>query len=407
MTYDLIIIGGGAAGLMAAAEAGRLGLKTLVCEGQETPARKLLICGGRRCNAANANVTENDFNAGCRHTLRHVLREWSTQDTLDFFVRWGAPLAVQKDGQYFSADDRAQTVLDALLRAVAAGNADLRCGARVLDVSHDGTGFVLAIEGEVLRAKTVLVTTGGLSYPTLGSDGAGYRIAEHFGHRIVSTRPALAPFVATGATFKALSGIATEVRLTLWSRGRKAATCDGPFLFTHRGFSGPAVLEMSLAWSDARAADGELRADFLPALPGETLAPILDGAGQRTLRNVIRAYIPERLVDLLLEHAGVDGAVRPGKGELRKAQRQTLARTLRSLPLPIREDGGYGKAEVTAGGVDLKSVKGSSLESRLQPGLFFAGEVLDVDGRIGGFNLQWAWASGVAGARGAGKRLES
>lgn len=407
MTYDLIIIGGGAAGLMAAAEAGRLGLETLVCEGQKTPARKLLICGGGRCNAANANVTASDFHTGCRHTLQHVLREWTTRDTLDFFARWGAPLAVQKDGQYFSADDRAQTVLDALLKAVAAGGALLRCGTRVLDVTHDRMHFAVALEEDVLQAKAVLVTTGGLSYPTLGSDGAGYRIAERFGHELVPTRPALAPLMASDDVFMALAGVSTDVRLTLRAEGRKAGTADGPLLFTHRGFSGPAVLAMSLAWTDARAGNGELRVDFLPDLPGEDLAPLLDGAGRRTLRNVVREHLPERLVDLLLEQAGVDGAIRPGKGELRKAQRRALVATLRDLPLPIRADGGYAKAEVTAGGVDLESVKGSSLESRLQPGLFFAGEVLDVDGRIGGFNLQWAWASGVAGARGVAKRRSS
>jgi len=405
MTYDLIIIGAGAAGLMAAAEAGRLRMSTLVCEGQITPARKLLICGGGRCNAANAHVSEKDFNASCRHTLRHVLREWSTQDTLDFFARWGAPLAMQKDGQYFSADDRARTVLEALLNAVQAGDAALRCGARVLDVGHDGAVFKVTLEDDVLHTNSVLVTTGGLSYPALGSDGAGYHIAQKFGHELIPTRPALTPLIAADALFKPLAGIATEVRLTLWSQGRKTVTVDGPMLFTHRGFSGPAALEMSRAWSDAQAANGEIQVDFFPMVPGNDIAPILDGAGQRTLRNTIKDHAPERLVDLLLEQAGVDGTIRPGKGQLRKVDRQALAKTLRALPLPIRENGGYAKAEVTAGGVDLKSVKGSSLESRLQDGLFFAGEVLDVDGRIGGFNLQWAWASGVAAVRGVAKHM--
>ncbi len=405
MTYDLIIIGAGAAGLMAAAEAGRLGLNTLVCEGQNTPARKLLICGGGRCNATNAHVTEKDFNAGCRHTVRHVLREWLTQDTLDFFAHWGAPLALEKDGQYFSADDQAQTVLDALLKAVRAGGAALKCGAHVRCVRHDGTNFAVAFAEDTLSAKAVLVTTGGLSYPTLGSDGAGYHIAEQFGHQLISTRPALAPIIASDTSFKPLAGIAAEVRLTLWSQGRKTVTVEGPMLFTHRGFSGPAALEMSLAWSDAHTANGEVRADFFPALPGDDIAPILAGAGQRTLKNTIREHMPERLVDVLLERAGVEGAIRPGKEGLSKVERQALTQALRALSLPIRESGGYAKAEVTAGGVDLKSVKGSSLESRLQDGLFFAGEVLDVDGRIGGFNLQWAWASGVAAARGIAKRL--
>jgi hypothetical protein len=328
---------------------------------------------------------------------------WSTQDTLDFFARWGAPLAVQKDGQYFSADDKAQTVLDALLKAIRAGGAEVRYRASVEGVSHDGSVFDVALAEERLNAKSVLVTTGGLSYPTLGSDGAGYRIAERFGHALIPSRPALAPLIASDDTFKPLAGISTDVRLTLWSQSRKIGEAEGPLLFTHRGFSGPVALAMSLAWTDARADDGELRVDFLPTLPGDGIAPLLEEAGQRTLKTVIREYLPERLAVRLLEAAGVDGSIRPGKGELPKAQRPALTRSLRVLPLPVHDDGGYGKAEVTAGGVDLKSVKGSSLESRRQAGLFFAGEVLDVDGRIGGFNLQWAWASGIAAARAIAK----
>ena len=402
VTPDLIIVGGGAAGLMAAAEAGRLGRRALVLEGQPTPARKLLICGGGRCNATHARVSEADYGAGCRHTLRHVLKTWSVDDTLRFFADYGAPLRRQKDDQYFSADDRARTVLDALLAAVGAGGAELRCDAKVRGVRAEADGFAVELGGETLRAPTLLLTTGGLSYPTLGSDGDGYAFARAFGHAIVPTRPALAPLVASEPVYKNLSGVSTDVRLTLRADGRRLAVADGPLLFTHRGFSGPAVLAISRDWTDARP-DGRLHADFLPDLPGDGLADLLDGSGRRTLRTVLKTRLPERLADRLIERADLDGAARIG--DLRKAERARLATILRDLPLPVSADGGWAKAEVTAGGVDLKSVRGAALESRHRPGLFFAGEVLDVDGRLGGFNLQWAWASGVAAARGAVARL--
>ncbi len=395
MVYDLIIVGGGASGLMAAAEAGRLGLQVLVCEGQRAPGLKLLICGGGRCNATNARVSEKDYNAGCEHTLRHVLQGWSSHDTSHFFKKWGAPLTEREQGQFFSADDRARSVLKALWKAVDAGGATVRCNTKVRNIVREQDLFNVVLKSEVLQAKAVLVTTGGMSYPATGSDGDGYKFAKQFGHRIVPPRPALTPFLASEDLFDPLAGIVLDVRLSLWAHGRKVRMTEGPFLFTHRGFSGPAVLELSSAWAEAREAGGEILLDFFPAVKKDGIAFLLDGAGQKNLKNVLKDVLPERLIDVLLKKAGVDGGICSGKGELRKEQRHALEKVLRALALPVRNTDGFFKAEITAGGVDLKSVKGATLESRLQDGLYFAGEVLDVDGRIGGFNFQWTWASGT------------
>ena len=340
MTYDLIIIGGGAAGLMAAAEAGRLGLSVLVCEGQRSPGLKLLICGGGRCNATNARVTEKDYNAGCAHTLRHVLQGWSSHDTSHFFKRWGAPLTEREDGQFFAADDRSRSVLNALLKAVEAGKAEIRRNSMVRDIVREGDLFNVVLKSEVEQGRSVLIATGGMSYPATGSDGSGYHFAKQFGHRILPPRPALTPFLASEDTFDPLTGIVHEAGLTLWAGGRKLRTTRGPFLFTHRGFSGPAALDMARPWQDVRDDHGEIRLDFFPAVKAEGVAFLLDTAGQKTLKNVLKDVLPERLVDVLLKKAGIDGAICPGKGGLRKEWRHALEKVLRALVLPIKNTDG-------------------------------------------------------------------
>ncbi|MBF0619825.1 MAG: aminoacetone oxidase family FAD-binding enzyme [Candidatus Omnitrophica bacterium] len=404
--YDLIIVGAGAAGLMAAAEAGALGFKAVVLESQREPGLKILMSGGGRCNATNARVTEKDYAAGCEHTLRHVLKTFSSSEAVAFFEQWGAPLSLQETGEYFSADNKARTVRDALLRAVSAGKVEILCQHPVKNITVQDGLFNVVAEGAIRRARAVVVTTGGLSYPSTGSSGAGYALAESFGHQLVSARPALTPFLASRDIFATLSGIAVPVRLSLWALGRKLRSVEGPMLFTHNGFSGPAPMEISCPWIDARNDEGEIRVDFFPTEKGQGIGFILDNAGQQNLKNLLARSLTERLALVLLSEAKVDGFKHPGKNELWNKEKKALERVLREYTLPVDNVMGYAKAEATAGGVDLKELKGATLESRLQPGLYFAGEVLDVNGRIGGFNLQWAWASAVAVIRAVAKKYK-
>lgn len=402
--YDLIIIGAGAAGLMAAAEAGRLGLNVLVLEGQREPGLKLLITGGGRCNATHARVTAKDFHAGNAHTLRHVLQTFSPHDAVAFFEAWGAPLAVQPSGEFFAADDKASTVRDALVRAARHYGAVIECGRRVISLTAEGAGFNVVGHDFLRTGRKVLVTTGGLSYPATGSDGSGYVFAGNFGHRLVPAHPALVALFAGDDSFATLGGITSPVRLSLWGGGKKLLSVEGPFLFTHQGFSGPAAMEMAGPWLKAMAQGPvEIRADFLPAVKGEDISTVIIPGNRRSIKNILTAYLPERLVIVLAQLAKVD-PLRPS-GELRVDERRALQRSLRACPLPVGDTAGYAKAEVTAGGVDLEELKGATLESRLQEGLYFAGEVLDVDGRIGGFNLQWAWSSAIAAARAVARNI--
>jgi predicted Rossmann fold flavoprotein len=404
---DLLIVGAGAAGLMAAAEAGRLGLKTLLLEGQSRPGAKILMSGGGRCNATNIKVTEHDYaTEGPAHVVRHVLEGFSPDQAFHFFDQWGAPLVLEQDGKYFSADNEAKTVLAALLRAQKAGGAEILYGRRVTSVAADKGGFNAVAAGELFSARSLLIATGGLSYPATGSDGAGYRLAASFGHKPPVLTPALTPLRSGRNAFGYLKGVAVPCRLTLWAKTRKVRACEGPLLFTHTGFSGPAVFDMSRHWKRAQDAGGAvLTVDFFPQLKKEGLG--LEGlspeALKKTAKNFMIRVLPERLALTLLKEAGIDTAL--PLGGLSKEKKKRLERVARAFPLDIEGVFGYDKAEVTSGGIDLNELKGASLESRLQPGLFFAGEILDVDGRVGGFNLHWAWASGVAVARSAAKKL--
>lgn len=405
--HDLIIIGAGAAGLMAAAEASRLGLDVLVLESQREPGLKILVSGGGRCNVTNARLGEKDYAAGCPHTLRHVLKTFTPPQAVEFFEHWGAPLALQDTGEFFSADDKARTVRDALVRAAGESGARMVCGWRVHSLALQDGAFNVIGQELIECARAVLVTTGGLSYPATGSDGAGYALAGLFGHHIVPTRPALTPFLSSGDIFSNLAGIVVPVRLSLWAEGRKLRSVQGPLLFTHNGFSGPAPMEMSGYWSAVKDKPGcGISVDFMPEMKGDDIEFLFDpSSAKRSIKNVTAQFLPERLAAVLIGAAGLDA--RLFSGEMGRKDKKALAGFLRGCVLPIQDTMGYDKAEVTAGGVDLKELKGATLESRLQGNLYFAGEVVDVDGRIGGFNLHWAWASGVAAARAIARKIKT
>jgi predicted Rossmann fold flavoprotein len=394
--YDLIIIGAGAAGLIAAQEAGRSGLSVLVLEGQAAAGAKILLSGGGRCNATNAVITEKDFNSGCPRTVRHVLEHFSADAAVRFFEERGVALQLEEDGKYFSSAGDANVVLRALLKAADGSGARIEYQRRVQKVSCQDGLFHVTGNGFAVQGCSILVATGGLSYPATGSDGFGHALAKQFGHRISPVFPVLTPFKTNDALWTSLSGIAVPVRLTLWASGRKVIEKQGSLLFTHEGFSGPVVLDMSRHWGAAqKEKDAAISVDFLPQSPQLHYK-------RRHLKNAFAEVLPLRLVEVLLEKTEINGTKQ--YFNLRASQREALDKILRSCPLPISGVMGWGKAEVTAGGVDLEELKGASLESKLQPGLFFAGEVLDVDGRVGGFNLHWAWASGIAAASGVLRR---
>lgn len=406
---DVAIIGAGAAGLMAAVSAGRAAATNgsacsiVAFDGARTLGAKILVAGGGRCNVTHHAVTPDDYFGGAsRNSIKQVMRRFGVSDTVAFFNELGVEFKREDTGKLFPTTDDAHTVLDALLRAVGEAGATLCHPARVDRVGRDGDGFVVGGPWGVCRAGRVILATGGMALPRSGSDGAGYRFAKGLGHTLAEPIfPALVPLVvAEGHFVRSLSGIAVPTRVEVRaSTGKRLYDTTAPVLLTHFGLSGPAILDASRHLTQARLADpgASLVLNFVPERSPEAVDADLAGLGKRTAGRWVRELLPERLAEALCAHAGVDPAT-PGSS-LRKDQRRALVRAVTELAVPIERDRGFTFAEVTAGGVPLTEVNIKTMESRVCPGLFLCGEILDVEGRIGGFNFQWAWATGwIAGA---------
>jgi len=406
---DTIIVGAGAAGLKAAITCARGGLKTLLLDSQDSVGAKILMSGGTRCNVTNETVTEKDFSSNHPRAVRNILRAWPSEKARQFFDELNVKLIREDSGKYFPASNSARTVLNALLDETNRLGVMLRTGKKVTEIVFESNHFRVVTASDTFRGKTVILTTGGLSYPTTGSDGSGYQLARHFAHTIVKTRPALTPLMAKEKVLKTLSGIAVPCRLSLKLQGKTSMTFESPLLFTHFGFSGPAALNMSRFWLVANEIEkAQLFANFVPDVSEEkflnTLKEEQNASPNQTLRTVLKNLFPERMIDVWLNFCDISKTGR--LSHLSRAKQRALIESLYRFELPVSGVFGYQKAEVTAGGVSLEEVSTTTLESNRQAGLFFAGEILDADGRIGGFNFQWAWASAHVAAEGAVKRLK-
>ena len=367
---------------------------------------KILVSGGSRCNVTNAIVTESDFNGGRPAVIRTILRGLPVADTVAFFSDIGVPLHEEASGKLFPDSNRSRDVLEALLRELDRLGAGVRSDHRVSAVAADDGGFLVTTSQGPLRARSVVLATGGLSLPKTGSDGAGYEFARRFGHTIIPTTPALAPLVldaAKAAALAALSGVTLPVRLDLRVNGAVTARLPGSLLWTHFGVSGPVVLDMSRHWLRSRLDGGapDLHASLCP----DDSFDSLDAKFIELSRRQPRISIQTALSTMLAASIGTALAERlqlPSEttlAELSRADRRQLVHAMVELPLPVTDSRGYAFAEATAGGVDLSEINPSTMESRRRPGLFLVGEILDVDGRIGGFNFQWAWSSAYVAAR--------
>ncbi|MBI2871454.1 MAG: NAD(P)/FAD-dependent oxidoreductase [Candidatus Omnitrophica bacterium] len=392
----------------------RAPLEILLLETSRKVGAKILMSGGTRCNVTHKEVKPSDFQGGPRHFVKHVLEAFTPADAMGFFNGIGVELVLEPPGKFFPVSHSAQTVLDALIKEVGRAGTALKTDARVTDVKRSGDRFRLSGQGDAfcVSARKVIITTGGLSYPTTGSDGAGYRFASGFGHTIVGTHPALTPLLTNDRDWRNLSGLSLEARLTFSKDGRKQCENRGAFLFTHFGFSGPAALDISRHVATARPEEKpKVVISFLPGHREETLSRAVESEHVKMPKRHIQSVLvrelslPGRFAETLLKKLGIDGTQTIGASS--NETRRRLVHALLEYPLEVEGVYGYKKAEVTAGGVDLREVDVSTMESKLVAGLYFAGEVLDVDGRIGGFNFQWAWSTGALAGRGAARALVS
>ena len=403
----IAVVGAGAAGLMAAIQAARAGpgREVIALDGARTLGAKILVSGGGRCNVTHHAVDETAFAGSTRPAIRKVLRRFDVDRTVEFFGERGVALVREDTGKLFPVSDRARTVLEALVGAAREAGVTLRHPWRVERIDRREGGFVLhSASGERLEADRVVLASGGRSLPKTGSDGHGYTLARSLGHSITPrVFPGLVPLtLPRGHPLSALSGLSVPVRLAVrGGSARSRASFEGALLCTHFGLSGPAVLDVSRYWIDARLDDpsAALMARWLPGTTAEALDAALRGLGGGTLGGLLERWLPDRLAGVLCSLAGVEAGRRGHR--LSREERTALVRAVLEWPLPVTGDRGYAYAEVTAGGVPLAEVRLETLESRACPGLYLCGEICDVDGRIGGFNFQWAWASGYVAGRGA------
>lgn len=410
---DVVIVGAGAAGLFAAIWAGRNSEahpnRIAVFDGAKKLGAKILVAGGGRCNVTHCRVTEHDFAGSSPAAIRKVLRRFSVAQTIQFFSDAGVELKEEETGKLFPVTDSARTILNALIDQSKESHVAIVHPARVAEVEHlpcNGAvselkkepRFRVVVESGVVLARHVIVCTGGKSLPKSGSDGSGYRLVEKLGHSIAKPLvPALVPLVLEESHWiRELSGVTVPTTVTLSkASGKRIFSCSGSTLCTHLGLSGPAVLDISRHWLIARNTDSDvqLSINWLPDQTAETVDELLQSRRTGAF-GVLRQWLPDRLARQICIESGA-----PLVGDLTRTIRKKLTQNITATPLPVTGDRGFSIAEATAGGVPLEEVKLETMESRKCPGLYLAGEVLDVDGRIGGFNFQWAWSSGyVAGS---------
>ncbi len=383
-TYDAIALGAGAAGLMAAAVAGQRGKRVLLIDHADRPGKKILISGGGRCNFTNLGTAPDRYLSANRHFAKSALARYTARDFLDLVEAYGIAWHEKTLGQLF-CDGSAKQIVEMLLEECAKGGVEIALGDAPQEVSHADGAFSLRIGARRVSAPSLVIATGGPSIPKMGATGFAYDLARRFGLKIVEPRPALVPLTLGGedVLFLALSGVAAPVEAqSNKARFREAA------LFTHRGLSGPAILQVSSYW---RPGD-PVTIDFLPDCAPDWLIAAKRDYPRATIKGVLGGELPARLAETLAERLALPGEL----ANLPDRKLDSAARQLAAWTFVPNGSEGFAKAEVTAGGIATTGLSSQTMEAKTVPGLYAIGEAVDVTGWLGGYNFQWAWASGWA-----------
>jgi len=389
--FDVVIIGAGAAGMFCAAQAGQLGCRVLLLDNGKKPGRKILMSGGGRCNFTNMHADPAAYLSSNPHFCKSALARYTQWDFIDLVNRYGIAYHEKTLGQLF-CDESAQQIVDMLVQECELGLVSLRLRSEVLGVEKTAAGFELQLNGSIVSARSLVVASGGLSMPGLGATPFGYKLAEQFSLKVLPTRAALVPFTLHKPLLEhsqSLSGVSVPAEITAenGTRFREA------ILFTHRGLSGPAVLQISSYWQPGEFVSINL-------LPAFDLAGFLDEQRQahpnQSLKNTLALHLPKRLVECLQTLGQLPEATLK---QLTSGQIAALVDNLQNWRVQPNGTEGYRTAEVTIGGVDTHELSSKTMQANKVPGLYFIGEVVDVTGWLGGYNFQWAWSSAWACAQ--------
>ncbi len=383
--FDAIILGAGGAGLMCAGVAARRGRRVLVIDHASEPGRKILISGGGRCNFTNINTSAENYICTNPHFVKSALGRFSPQDFIDLVEGFNIAWHEKEQGQLF-CDGSARQILDMLLAECGKGDVTFSMGKEIDQVSFSGGLYQVNHAGRTSRSPALVIATGGASIPKMGASGFAWDLARQFGLKVVEPVPGLVPLKLDDEEFSALSGLSCDVVLKSGNRQFR-----GAMLFTHRGLSGPATLQISSYWRKGDALD----VDFLPHRKKGWLIDAKRSNPRATLQKVLAAGLPDRLAMVLAKRLGLSG-------DLANLQDRKLGEAetrLASWPLEPTGTEGFARAEVTVGGVDTAKLSSKTMEAKSRPGLYVIGEAVDVTGWLGGYNFQWAWASGVAAGR--------
>ena len=394
--FDAIVIGAGAAGMFCAAQAGQAGLRVLLLDNGKKPGRKILMSGGGRCNFTNMYVEPAAYLSGNPHFCKSALARYTQWDFIDLVGKYGIAWHEKTLGQLF-CDDSAAQIVDLLVSECEKGGVVTRLRSEILSVARDEEGYQLQLNGETVFARRLVIASGGLSMPGLGASPFGYKIAEQFGLRVLPTRAGLVPFTLHKPLLEqlqALSGVSVPAVIT----ADDGTVFRESLLFTHRGLSGPAVLQISSYWQPGEFVTINL-------LPECDLEEFLDAQRaehpNQSLKNTLAMQLPKRLVECLQLLGQIpDVSLR----QLNNKEQQQLIETLKAWRVQPNGTEGYRTAEVTLGGVDTNELSSRTMEARRVPGLYFIGEVMDVTGWLGGYNFQWAWSSAWACAQALAER---
>ena len=387
-TRDVVIVGGGAAGLMCGRVAGRRGRSVLIIDHASKPAEKIRISGGGRCNFTNLHSSPAAFLSNNSHFCKSAFTRYTQDDFVQLVTKHQIAFHEKKLGQLF-CDDSAQQIIDMLLAECNAAGAELRLNTSVLSIESTDKGYLVDTGSSKVECRSVVIATGGLSIPKIGATRFGYDIAKQFGLKVTAVKPALVPLTFQAAFLercRALSGLSVDAEVSFG----KTTFREG-LLFTHRGLSGPSILQISSYWDEGET----LKINLLPDIDAASwLTARKSDTPRQDVLTAVSEHLPRRLAADILEELGVSGRL----ADLSKKAFSMLGARLNRWQVTPSGTEGYRTAEVTLGGVDVGELSSKTMEARHQPGLFFIGEVVDVTGHLGGYNFQWAWSSGfVAG----------